>query len=69
MLAAQAIGTSGSFTEIEALNFFDNVVEMGHDGPAHLAVSSRDPLLRGLRAADIKAATPFWASNTGTCHS
>ena len=21
---------------------------MGHDGPAHLAVSSRDPLLRGL---------------------
>jgi L-arabinose isomerase len=48
MLAAQAIGAGGSFTEIQALNFVDNVVEMGHDGPAHLAVSAQDPLLRGL---------------------
>jgi L-arabinose isomerase len=47
-LATQVIGAGGSFTEIQALNFEDNVVEMGHDGPAHLAVSSRDPLLRGL---------------------
>ncbi|MFC3300636.1 arabinose isomerase [Arthrobacter agilis] len=48
MLAAQAMGAGGSFTEIQALNFVDNVVEMGHDGPAHLAVSAADPLLRGL---------------------
>ncbi len=48
MLAAQALGAGGSFTEIQALNFFDGVVEMGHDGPAHLAVSAREPLLRGL---------------------
>ena len=47
-VAAQAIGAGGSFTEIQALNFRDGVVEMGHDGPAHLAVSARDPLLRGL---------------------
>ncbi|GAB2830899.1 L-fucose/L-arabinose isomerase family protein [Actinocorallia aurea] len=47
-LASQSIGAGGSFTEIQALNFADNVVEMGHDGPAHLAVSARDPLLRGL---------------------
>lgn len=47
-LATQVVGAGGSFTEIQALNFIDNVVEMGHDGPAHLAVSSRDPLLRGL---------------------
>jgi L-arabinose isomerase len=47
-LASEAMGAGGSFTEIQALNFEDGVVEMGHDGPAHLAVSSSDPLLRGL---------------------
>lgn len=47
-LATAVIGAGGSFTEIQALNFDDNVVEMGHDGPAHLAVSSQGPLLRGL---------------------
>ena len=30
------------------LNFRDGVVEMGHDGPAHLAISQHRPLLRGL---------------------
>lgn len=48
MLAANTIGAGGSFTEIQALNFTDNVVEMGHDGPAHLKISSAEPLLRGL---------------------
>jgi L-arabinose isomerase len=47
-LATQVVGAGGSFCEIQALNFEDDVVEMGHDGPAHLAVSARDPLLRGL---------------------
>jgi L-arabinose isomerase len=47
-LATQAAGAGGSFCELQALNFEDAVVEMGHDGPAHLAVSARDPLLRGL---------------------
>ena len=47
-LATQVVGAGGSFCELQALNFEDGIVEMGHDGPAHLAVSSRDPLLRGL---------------------
>ncbi|MFC9687226.1 arabinose isomerase [Kribbella sp. NPDC056951] len=50
MLVMDKLGASGSFTELQALNFHDNVVEMGHDGPAHLAISSAKPLLRGLGA-------------------
>ena len=48
MLIMDRLGTGGSFTELQALNFLDDVVEMGHDGPAHLAISERRPLLRGL---------------------
>jgi L-arabinose isomerase len=48
MLIADRLGGGGSFTELQALNFTDNVVEMGHDGPAHLRISQRRPLLRGL---------------------
>jgi L-arabinose isomerase len=48
MLVMDRLGAGGSFTELQALNFADDVVEMGHDGPAHLAISARKPLLRGL---------------------
>ena len=48
MLIVDRLGAGGSFTELQALNFRDNVVEMGHDGPAHLAISDSRPLLRGL---------------------
>jgi L-arabinose isomerase len=47
-LATQVAGAGGSFCDFQALNFTDGVVEMGHDGPAHLAVSAKRPLLRGL---------------------
>jgi L-arabinose isomerase len=48
MLVLDRLGAGGSFTELQALNFNDNVVEMGHDGPAHLMISERRPMLRGL---------------------
>jgi L-arabinose isomerase len=48
MLVMDRLGAGGSFTELQALNFLDDVVEMGHDGPAHLAISSGKPMLRGL---------------------
>ncbi|WP_329125544.1 L-fucose/L-arabinose isomerase family protein [Streptomyces sp. NBC_01465] len=48
MLIADRLGAGGSFTELQALNFRDGVVEMGHDGPGHLAISRGRPLLRGL---------------------
>ncbi|MCU1495440.1 MAG: arabinose isomerase [Acidimicrobiaceae bacterium] len=48
MLIMDRLGGGGSFTEMQALNFTDDVVEMGHDGPAHLEISDGRPLLRGL---------------------
>ena len=48
MMVMDRLGAGGSFTELQALNFTDGVVEMGHDGPAHLAISDRRPVLRGL---------------------
>ncbi|MFI6599620.1 arabinose isomerase [Nonomuraea sp. NPDC050536] len=48
MLIMDRLGAGGSFTELQALDFLRGHVEMGHDGPAHLAISSRRPLLRGL---------------------
>jgi len=48
MLIMERLGAGGSFTELQALDFADGVVEMGHDGPAHLAISDRRPMLRGL---------------------
>ena len=48
MMVMDRLGAGGSFTELQALNFIDGVVEMGHDGPAHLAISDRRPVLRGL---------------------
>jgi L-arabinose isomerase len=48
MLIFDLIGAGGSFTEFQALNFNTNIVEMGHDGPAHLAISDGRPILRGL---------------------
>ncbi|MGQ4513301.1 arabinose isomerase [Streptomyces sp. DW26H14] len=48
MLIADRFGAGGSFTELQALDFTAGVVEMGHDGPGHLAISEHKPLLRGL---------------------
>ncbi|MEO5873917.1 MAG: L-fucose/L-arabinose isomerase family protein [Streptosporangiaceae bacterium] len=48
MLVMDRLGGGGSFTELQALDFRRGHVEMGHDGPAHLAIGARRPLLRGL---------------------
>ena len=48
MLVLDRLDAGGSFTEFQAINFDDGIVEMGHDGPAHLAISAGRPVLRGL---------------------
>lgn len=42
-------GAGGSFTEYYAMDFKDNVVLMGHDGPGHLRIAQGKTKVRPLR--------------------
>lgn len=48
MMILDRLGAGGSFTEFYAMDFRESFLLMGHDGPAHLAISDRKPVLRGL---------------------
>lgn len=48
MKVMDVLGAGGSYTEFYAMDFADQFVLMGHDGPGHIAISDRKPLLRGL---------------------
>jgi L-arabinose isomerase len=48
MLLMDRLDAGGSYTEFYAMDFNENFVLMGHDGPGHLAISDRKPVLRGL---------------------
>jgi len=55
MKIMDSLGAGGSYTEFYAMDFNENFVLMGHDGPAHLAIGSRKPVLRGLGVFHGKA--------------
>jgi L-arabinose isomerase len=48
MKLMDSLGAGGSFTELYAMDFKEDFVLMGHDGPGHLAISDEKPVLRGL---------------------
>ncbi len=48
MLIMDRLGVGGSFTEFMAMDFNDDSLLMGHDGPGHLAISAAPPTLRAL---------------------
>jgi len=47
MLIVDRLGAGGSFTEFAAMDFIDDFLLMGHDGPFHLAIAEGQPVLRG----------------------
>jgi L-arabinose isomerase len=48
-LMLDRLGAGGSYSEYYALDFADNFVLMGHDGPGHLAIAEGKPMLRALK--------------------
>jgi L-arabinose isomerase len=48
MKVVDVLGAGGSYTEFYAMDFREQFVLMGHDGPGHIVISDRKPLLRGL---------------------
>src|SRR5947207_3275931 len=49
MKIMDCFGAGGSFTEYYAADFNDDVLLMGHDGPAHIAIGERKTKVRPLR--------------------
>ncbi|MGC8780117.1 MAG: L-arabinose isomerase family protein [Anaerolineae bacterium] len=48
MLMMDRLGAGGSYTEFYAMDFVEDFILMGHDGPGHIAISDGRPVLRGL---------------------
>ena len=49
MLLLDRLGSGGSYTEFYALDFEEEFILMGHDGPGHLAIAEGRPVARALK--------------------
>ena len=55
MLLLDRLGCGGSYTEFYGLDFDEEFILMGHDGPGHLAIAEGRPVARALKLYHGKA--------------
>jgi L-arabinose isomerase len=48
MKICDILGTGGSFCEIVVVDYIDETILLGHDGPFHVAIADGKPILRGM---------------------
>ena len=48
-LILDRLGAGGSYTEYYGLDFAEEFILMGHDGPGHIAIAQEQPTLRALK--------------------
>ncbi|WP_222708717.1 hypothetical protein [Paenibacillus sp. N3.4] len=48
MKISDIVGVGGSFSEIVVVDYVDETILLGHDGPFHVAISEGKPTLRGM---------------------
>ena len=48
MKICDLLGVGGSFSEIVAVDYDDQTILLGHDGPFHSAIAAGQPILRGM---------------------
>lgn len=48
MKICDILGTGGSFSEVVVVDYLDETMLLGHDGPFHIAIAEGKPILRGM---------------------
>lgn len=48
MKICDSLGVGGSFSELVVVDYHDETILLGHDGPFHIAIAEGKPILRGM---------------------
>jgi L-arabinose isomerase len=48
MKICDILGTGGSYSELVVVDYIDETILLGHDGPFHIAIAEGKPMLRGM---------------------